>query len=555
MKPLSLSVFAIAGCTLGASGLQAQQAVAKKAPQPKRPNILFCIADDATYVHFSAYGCRWTHTPAFDRVAREGILFQNCYTPNAKSAPSRSCVLTGRNSWQLKEAGNHVGNFPAEFRVFTEALGSNGYAVGSTGKGWAPGNPGMADGKVRELTGKVYNDRVLAPPTTGIYKTDYAANFTDFLNDAGSGPWFFWYGGHEPHRGYEYGTGERLGNMRRDMIDHVPAYWPDCDTVRTDMLDYGFEIEWFDGQLGKMLAELERRGLLDNTLVVVTADNGMPFPRSKANDYEFSNHMPLAMRWPAGIKGAGRKEAGYVSFIDFAPTFLDVAGVSQKTSGMQAITGASLRDIIADKQTPEAREARRSILLGRERDDYGRPHNQGYPIRAILRDGILFATNCKPDLYPAGDPLTGYLDIDGSPTKTRILNMWRSGSEQGKAFYLWSFAPRPAEEMYDVRKDPDCMTNLADVPAYAATKEKLRVELERRLREQGDPRMEGNGDIFDNYPFAEQKSENFYERVASGEIREPWRQTNWVNASDYDLYLDKLRKGEVKPYRKKTDAE
>jgi N-sulfoglucosamine sulfohydrolase len=78
---------------------------ASNARQP-RPNILFAVADDASWPHMSAYGCRWVRTPAFDRVAREGVLFTNAYTPNAKCAPSRACILTGRNSWQLEAAAN-----------------------------------------------------------------------------------------------------------------------------------------------------------------------------------------------------------------------------------------------------------------------------------------------------------------------------------------------------------------------------------------------------------------------------------------------------------------
>lgn len=95
------------------------------------------------------------NTPAFDRVASEGVVFDNCYTPNAKSAPSRAVLLTGRYSWQLEAGGNHITNFPSNYKVFTEVLGEQGYAVGFTGKGWSPGNPGEVDGKPRRLTGNL----------------------------------------------------------------------------------------------------------------------------------------------------------------------------------------------------------------------------------------------------------------------------------------------------------------------------------------------------------------------------------------------------------------
>ncbi len=548
MKNIAIPVtITLAGCAAAATAVAAPQ------QKQQRPNILFCIADDASYHHFSANGCPWVSTPAFDRVAKEGVLFSNCYTPNAKSAPSRACVLTGRNSWQLKEAGNHVTNFPAEFMGISEALKKAGYATAYTAKGWAPGNPGTIDGKPRELTGKHYNDKKLTPPTKGISNVDYTANFAAFLDDAKDTPWFFWFGCHEPHRAYSLNSGQKVGGKTLDMVDHVPAYYPDNDIVRGDLLDYGLEIEWYDKHLGLMMAELERRGMLDNTLIVVTSDNGMAFPRGKANDYDYSCHMPLAVMWKNGVASPGRTERGYVSFIDYAPTFLDVAGVKEATSGMQALTGKSLGSILRNKQTAKEKEERKSILLGRERDDYGRPNNQGYPMRAIIRDGLLLVLNLKPELYPAGDPLTGYLDIDGSPTKTLLLDLYRRG--EGLRYWELSFGKRPAEELYDLSKDVDCMDNLAARPEYAQKKEALKTELLARLKAQGDPRMFGEGDVFDKYPFDKADKEDFYERVKSGEIKEPWKQTNWINATDYDIYLERLKEGKVKSYDRTTSAE
>src|SRR5512133_2015712 len=119
---------------------------------PDRPNILIVMGDDISFPHMSAYGTKWVNTPGFDRVASEGILFRNAYTPNAKSSPSRACFLTGLNSWQLEEAGNHVPFFPAKFKSFIEALGENGYFTGYTAKGWAPGIANDSLGNPRLLT-------------------------------------------------------------------------------------------------------------------------------------------------------------------------------------------------------------------------------------------------------------------------------------------------------------------------------------------------------------------------------------------------------------------
>lgn len=109
--------------------------MALAAEADQQPNILFCISDDQSWKHAGAYGCDWVKTPAFDQVAAEGLLFKRAYTPNAKCAPSRACILTGRNSWQLEEACNHWCYFPSKFRTWPEAFVQNGYHVGMTGKG------------------------------------------------------------------------------------------------------------------------------------------------------------------------------------------------------------------------------------------------------------------------------------------------------------------------------------------------------------------------------------------------------------------------------------
>ncbi len=494
----------------------------------KRPNILLVIADDISYPHMGAYGTKWVKTPAFDMIAEQGILFGNCYTPNAKCAPSRAVLLTGRNSWQLEEAANHIGFWPQDkYPTFCEVLQENGYAVGFTGKGWAPGNPGNKDGERRLLTGKPYQKRKLVPPTKMISPNDYAANFADFLADVSQNePWMFWVGGHEPHRAYEFGTGVSVGGASLSDIDQVPSFWPDSDTVRHDMLDYALEINHFDTHLMRIMAKLEEIGQLDNTIIIVTADNGMPFPRAKGLQYEYSNHLPLAVMWKDGISQAGRSEKSLISFVDIAPTLMELAGVHENQISDLDMAGKDMLDIFAnDKQ-----HDRSFILLGQERHDYGRPQNQGYPIRSIIQDGYLYSYTFKPDLWPAGNPETGYLNTDGSPTKTQILNM-RRRNENAKYWKL-NFGKHPQEELYHLTNDRECMHNLAQEDVHWERKEKMKKLLFAQLEKQGDPRVLGRGDIFDQYPFHQQSSFFFYERFKEGEIIE--YQTDWVSPTDYE---------------------
>ncbi len=515
----------------------ASLALAASISAQERPNILFCIADDASWAHFGAYGCNWVNTPGFDRIAREGLLFTRAYTPNAKCAPSRAAILTGRNSWQLKEAANHMNNFPAEFLGFIEALSSADYFVGNTGKGWAPGLAIDAEGVERQLTGPDFETFRSDPPAKSMSSLDYATNFVAFLNSKPEDqPFCFWYGATEPHRAYEYGASIAKGGKSIDQIDGVPSMWPDNETVRTDMLDYGFEIEHFDRHLARMIDSLEERGLLENTLIVVTSDNGMPFPRIKGQEYEYSNHMPLAIMWPKGIKNPGRTVTDYVSFIDFAPTFLEVAGLQQAQTGMARITGRTLTDLFDATESGQIDPTRDHVLIGKERHDVGRPNNQGYPIRGIFKDGWLFLHNYEPSRWPAGNPETGYLNTDGSPTKSFILDLRRSGENQ--EFWQQNFGKRPEFELYNVEKDPHCVTNLAENPEFATQLADLRETMVSGLEEQDDPRIQGKGYIFEQYGFAwDEVWLNFYERLANGEEIK----TGWVLPTDFDRDLLEAR--------------
>jgi len=454
-------------------------AVKCSAQNAPRPNILFAIADDATWQHFSAYGCRFCNTPNFDRVAREGALFMNAFTPLPKCSPSRASILTGKYPWQLEEACDHYGVFPSKFKVFPDMLESAGYFVGYTGKGWGPGN-WKKGGFTRNPAGNQFADVNLIPPTTGINKLDYASNFKIFLDAKPKDkPFCFWYGGFEPHRAYERDSGVKAGKKLEDVT--VPPYLPDDPIVRGDLLDYAREIEWFDHHLGLMLDELLKRGEIDKTIIVVTADNGMPFPRDKGHIYEDACHLPLAIRWP-GIVAPGTKIDDFVSFVDIAPTFVDIAG-AQST----AMSGKSLINVL--RGTSSARD---HVILGREREDVGRPNDEGYPVRGVRTKDFFYTRNFKPDRWPAGNPETGYTDIDNSPTKTLIV-------ERKDKFHDLALAKRGPEELYDLRSDPSCVKNVSDDPQYAQIKAKLWEQLKTELTEQQDPRIVGDGDVFDHY--------------------------------------------------------
>jgi arylsulfatase A-like enzyme len=275
-----------------------------------------------------------------------------------------------------------------------------------------------------------------------------------------------------------------------------------------------------------MIAELERRGLLDNTLIIVTSDHGMPFPRVKGYAYHDSNHIPLAIRWPRGVKHPGRAIEDFVDFTDIAPTLLDYAGITWSSSGMLPITGRSWRPILESAKAGRVVAARDHVLIGKERTDVGRPHDWGYPIRGIVTADHLYLRNYEPARWPAGNPETGYLDTDGSPTKSLILELGRR--DRGDRYWQLNFGRRPGDELYDLRNDPDCARNLAADPAQAARVAALRQRMETLLAAQDDPRMAGRGHVFDQY--RPTTGAGFYEKFMRGE--KP--RAGWVSESDFE---------------------
>ncbi|MFO1446667.1 MAG: sulfatase [Opitutaceae bacterium] len=508
-------------CLLASLTLMAGIVVRATAAGSSRPNILIAVADDWSFPHASAYGLAWVRTPAFDRVAREGVLFLNAYTPVAKCSASRASLLTGLNPWQLGAGFTHWSFFPPEVPTVTETLGRAGYRVGFTGKGWAPGIARQADGSPRLLLGTPFQTKKAPPPTTGISDHDYAGNFAAFLDAApAGGSWCFWYGGMEPHRAYEAGSGVTKGGKKPDDIRSFPAHWPDHETVRSDLLDYALEVEHFDTHLGRMLAELERRGQLENTLILVTSDNGMPFPRAKGQCYDISVHLPLAIRWPAGVPHPGRSVDDYVSLPDLVPTLMEAAGLAWPSPTFARSPARSLLPLLRSDREGRVDPTRDAVLIGRERHDPGRPRNQGYPIRGIIADGLLYLRNYHAERWPSGNPETGYRDVDSSPTKSLILARHRTQPDEPA--WLASFGMRADEELYDLSTDPDCVENVVGHLDRAAARYSLTDRLNATLSSQGDPRLVGpDPEIFDTYPFANPDHVDFYERFQSGEATLP----------------------------------
>lgn len=443
-----------------------------KVRKERRPNIVFCMADDWSWPHAGILGDPVVKTPNFDRVSREGLLFENAFVSTPSCTPSRLSILTGQHHWRLREGDSLGGSLREEYPVYTEMLQKSGYRIGRFGKGVWPSKHTFRN---RDSFGERFR------------------SFDEFIKDRDSNePFCYWHGGQDPHRPYELGVGAKSGIDLSQV--KVPGCLPDNETVRSDVADYLWEVQRFDREVGEILSRLEAMGELENTIVVVSGDNGMPFPRCKATLYDQGTRVPLAIRFGKKVEG-GRTIADFVNLCDLAPTFLESAGL--KPPGQ--MTGRSLMPILESKQSGQVDSERTFVLTGMEQ------HVYSYPSRALRTKDFLYIRNFDPEKWPTGEvknhnPKYNFavqpwpieegafsFNIDPSPSK-QYLRLNRNQDET-KQFAKLAFLRHPNEELYDLSKDPEQLNNVADTITYAKTKQRLRRQLTAELIKNQDPQL------------------------------------------------------------------
>lgn len=467
-----------------------------------RPNILLLLADDWGWPHASCLGDSVVRTPTFDRLAKEGVMFLNAHSAAPSCSPSRAAILTGQWPWRLADGANLHGYLPARFDVYPALLEKSGYYSGYMLKGYGPG--GLGD-RTQNAAGKQYK------------------TFEAFLKERPSGkPFCFWLGSHHPHRPYQLGIGVKSGLDPAKVF--VPPYLPDSPEIRSDICDYYANVEYFDQkECCAALAALERLGELDNTIVVMTGDNGWPFPRGKATNYDTGTHQTLAVRWGAKIQ-ANRMVSDFVSLSDLAPTFLEAAGIPIPP----AMTGRSLLPLLLAEGSGQIDPSRDHVLTCMERHVNCRLEANaqftGYPRRTIVTKDFHFVRNFHPERWMAGDPNgfetpgslpfsyeqlredthLAFADIDASPAKAWVV--LHRADAQVKSLAEIILGHHATRELYDLRKDPYELTNVAEDPAYAEVVQELDRRLTTELAAADDPRMTKGGPEPDALPDSKDKA-------------------------------------------------
>jgi N-sulfoglucosamine sulfohydrolase len=411
--------------------------------QSVRPNVVVFVADDLGWRDVGAYGNTVVRTPNIDRLARSGLRIVHAFGTTPQCSPSRISTLTGKYAHATRTEDLHT-PLPVGERMLASDAQDQGYFTGIMGK--------THIGKAGERQFQWYSPE-LSPA------------FPTFLDSAGTRPFLIWVGFHDPHRPYEGATRRSPHSPARVT---VPPHLVDTPETRTDIVRYYDEITRMDGEIGRMLDELEGRKLRDNTLVVFFSDNGAPFPREKGTLYDAGTRTPLIFSWPAVIPAGSVYQRGLVSLIDLAPTILELMGASSRP-GMQ---GRSFRALLADPQSDSAR-----THVFSERNWHDCDEHQ----RAVRSQRFkLIRTDAYTEL-----PLCVAADIGGSPSFRGLQARARAGRLTAAQRRLFE-VPRARLELYDLTADPWELLNVAADPRYAAEVRELALMLQAWAEESDD---------------------------------------------------------------------
>ena len=525
------------------------------ADQGGRPNVVFFFADDwgryaSAYRKFQGDNTvnQIVNTPNFDRIAAEGAIFTNAHVPVPSCTPCRSSILSGTYFWETGLGAILTGaRWDESIPTYPLMLEDKGYHIGYTYKVWSPGKMENAPyggqrtryepsgNKWREFSQEV-TKRVPELGVKGAKEVlfdEVRSNFLAFMDDVPDGdPFCYWFGPVNTHRVWERGSGKTLWGMDPDNLKgKMPDFLPDVHDIREDFNDYLGEVQAVDAGVGIILEELEKAGELDNTLIVISGDHGIPgFPRAKCNLYDIGSQVTLAARWPGKIE-AGKVINEFVNLMSLAPTFLEAAGEKPNANMTHSILPLMTSTPV---DPPESNYE--YVVTGRERHvSFARAGGLPYPSRGIRTKDFLYIRNFAPDRWPIGDPNALedptlvdpdeirrleqavldktepaiFADIDAGPTKTFMLI--NREEEDIKPKFQLAFGKRPAEELYDLNSDPYYMNNVAEDPAYADTLKNLSNTLMGVLEKHGDPRITEEDCRFENSPYAGAISTDWYE--------------------------------------------
>jgi arylsulfatase A-like enzyme len=367
--------------------------------------------------------------------------------------------------------GRFSSPLPPDVVTLPEMLREAGYYTGVCRRWFhldGPGNPGAVTKAIFDKHNlRTWHKRIdfldSSPPQHTTARID------EFLNKAGtSKPFFLWVNFNDPHHVWDP---KAIPTPYDPAKVRLPAYMPDLPGVREDHTRYFGEITRMDSEFQSVLDTLNKRGALDNTLVVFMGDNGYALPRGKGSLYDRGLNVPLIARWPGKIR-AGDVSNSLISGEDITPTLLDAAGVKPHLS----MTGRSFLPLLRG-ETYQARTEIFGARLYHGNSPYT-PTTKANTFdlsRCVRTDRYKLIYNCTPqqEYWPvdsANDP--GWRQIVAAHQAKTLAPEWER---------IYFTLPRPVIELYDMEADPSEMTNLAGRPEHAALERELKIKLQEKM--------------------------------------------------------------------------
>ncbi len=426
-----------------------------------RPNFVVCIADDISWDDFGCYGSQCARTPHIDQLASKGMRFTQAFLTASSCSPSRSSMITGRYPHNLGPAAELHQPIAANITWLPSVLRANGYYTAVVGKNHMT----RESSTVGSETWDLINAGITAENHGG--ESKWCDTIEKRPKDK---PFFFWFAAYDAHRDWEADKewdADKYGPMHKAKDIVVPPFLADDQATRDDLVSYHNEVSRFDYYVGQVAKTLESEGVLDNTLLIVLADNGRPFPRAKTRLHDSGMKAVFVAHWPAGITKTSNTTSSLVSVIDMAPTFMELAGVKEPPASFQ---GVSFLPILRDSKAV----TRKYAFSEHNWHDY-EAHG-----RSVRSDGWLYIRNSRPAL-----PWQGPADSVRSPSHAALLGL-RDAKKLSEAQADVFLAPRPVEELYDTANDPNQLHNLASDAQHSDRKKRMAEILDQWIEETGD---------------------------------------------------------------------
>lgn len=424
-----------------------------------RPNFIIFIADDVSWNDFGCYGSETARTPNIDALATDGMKFTNAYLTASSCSPSRCSIITGRYPHNNGAASELHRPLPEHLIKFPKLLKEAGYYTALAGKDHMPQDNADEDA--------VWDDKrgTRVPGNSG-----GEGHWVDVVQKRPKDkPFFFWFAATDAHRGWDADTQwqkDNYGPKHKPDDVKVSPYMRNEPATRNDLASYHNEITRFDYYIGQVCDELKSQDAFDNTLIIVMADNGRPFPRGKTRVHDSGMKTPFVVSWPKGIKDSGETCNKLVSVIDICPTFLGLAGVKVPEQAQ----GVSFAQLLEEPQSLSKRNYAFSEHNWHDYEAHGRA------VRS--QQGILYVRNARPE-----KAWLGPADSVSSPSHKDIVDA-KEDLTTAQADVL--LTPRPAEELYDTSKDPLQTNNLIGDERYAKHLVEMRQVMDQWQKETGD---------------------------------------------------------------------